>query len=514
MDIAEILILNRDRIIDQWIKMLSREVSPRYSVQPLEVLRQTITAAADANFAALTHHDFSKIDAFIEWIGKLRSKQGFSQSEVQNAFEIYRVMLLPILAREMDVEKLVPVIERLNEILSFTVRRFSDYYQDLHEAKIREYSQSLEVKVQKRTSQLSESEAKYRTLVEKIRDGYFVNQQGKILFANKAFCAMHGYTKKETIGRKYVDFIAPESRSEVRQIYDERMKKKGSREQYVYFRLHKNGAALPTENTVTLTPYQGKMAAIGICRDITERVEIEKRMRDAESLARIGHLTTSLAHEIRNPLSSAKMSIQMILKNDVYEGTDRRRLEILSQQISRLEKIVTEMLDLARPLKFEFMPTPITEVINNCLEVLEAKIDEKQILVTRSFSNLKNLPSISMDREKVEQAIINLLLNSVEAVDSEGAISVGVRYLRKMKAVEVEIADNGCGVNSEDLPYIFDPFFSKKARGTGLGLANAQRIVEAHQGSIQASPRKDGGMRFSLVFPSRPDRNRTDNRRP
>ena len=511
MDIAKILILNRDPIIKQWVKKLSQDVSPNYSVQPLELLQQTVTAAADANFDVLAHHDFAKIDAFIEWIGKLRSKDGFYQSEVQNAFEIYRVILVPLLAREMGVEELVPAIERLNALLSFTVHRFSDYYQDLHEAKIREYSQSLEVKVKKRTSQLTESEAKYRTLVEKIRDGYFVNQQGKILFANKSFCAMHGYTKKETIGRQITDFIAPESRSEVQQIYEERMQKKDSREQYVYFRLHKSGAALPTENTVTLATYQGKMAAIGICRDITERVEIEKRMREAESLARIGHLTTSLAHEIRNPLSSAKMSIQMILKNDVYQGMDRRRLEILSQQISRLEKIVTEMLDLARPIEFEFMPAVITEVIDNCLEVLDAKIDEKQIHVTRSFS--KNLSYISMDREKMEQAIINLLLNSIEAVDNEGQISVGARYLRKTRVVEVEIADNGCGVNPEDLPYIFDPFVSKKARGTGLGLANAQRIVEAHQGSIQASPGKDGGMRFSFVFPSHPDRNRTNNRR-
>ncbi len=456
------------------------------------------------------NHDFSEIDAHIEWVGRLRSKEGFSLSEVQKAYELYREILLPILAPEMNEEELVPAIERLNALLNYAVHRFSDYFQALHEAEIREYSQLLEAKVRKRTSQLSESEAKYRTLVEKIRDGYFVNQQGKILFANKSFCAMHGYTKKETIGKKYVDFVAPESRDEVQRLYEERMHKKGLREQYVYLRLHKSGAALPTENTVTRASYQGKMATIGICRDITERVEIEKRMRDAESLARIGHLTTSLAHEIRNPLSSAKMSIQMILKSDVYEGTDRRRLEILSQQISRLEKIVAEMLDLARPLKFEFTPAVVTEVIDNCLEVLDARIRQKQIRVTRSFS--KNLPSLSLDREKVEQAIINLLLNSVEAVDNEGEITVTARYLCTVKAVEVEIADNGCGVNPEDLPYIFDPYFSKKARGTGLGLANAQRIIEAHQGSIEASPGKDGGMSFALIFPLRPDRNPADQR--
>ena len=511
MDFSEILIRNRDRIIQQWMTKLHKDVSPTYSAQPQETLLKTITAAADGNFAVLVDHDYSKIDEVIEWIGKFRSRDGFSLSEVQKAFELYRTILLPILAHEMDAENLIPAIERVNSCLSYTVHRFSDYFQALHEADIRAYSQELEVKVEKRTRQLAESESKYRTLVEKIRDGYFVNQQGRVLFANKAFCAMHGYTKKEVIGRKFTDFIAPESRREVSRIYEERMNKRDSNDQYVYFRLHNNGTALPTENTVALTPYQGKMAAIGICRDITERVEIEKRVREAESLARIGHLTTSLAHEIRNPLSSAKMSIQMILKNEVYEGTDRRRLEILSQQITRLEKIVTEMLDLARPIKFEFMPAFITEVIDNCIEVLDAKINEKGIHVTRSFS--KGLPSLSMDREKMEQAVINLILNAVEAVGNEGKISIGAGYRRKMKAVEVKIDDNGCGVSPDDLPYIFDPFFSKKARGTGLGLANARRIIEAHQGSIQASPGKDGGMHFSILLPSHPDGTREDTRR-
>ncbi len=512
MNIPGILIHNRDQIIGQWVEKLHKDVSPTYSAQSPEVLYRTCSAAADANFAVIAYHDYSKIDAVIEWISRIRSKEGFSLSEVQKAFELYRTILLPILGRELDAQSLIPAMEQINSCLCYTLYQFSDYFQALHEAEIRAYSQALEVKVAMRTQQLAESESKYRTLVEKIRDGYFVNQQGRILFANQAFCVMHGYTKKEVIGKAFMDFIAPESRQEVRRICEGGTEERVLKDQYVYFRLHRDGMALPTENTATLASYQGKTAFIGICRDITERMTIEKRVREAESLARIGRVTTSLAHEIRNPLSSAKMSIQMILKNAVYEGTDRRRLEILSQQISRLERIVTEMLDLARPIQFVFMPGVVTSVIDDCLEVLDAKIYQKGIHVTRLFS--KNLPSISMDREKMEQAVINLLQNAIEAVEKEGNIHISARYRRKMKAVEVAITDDGRGVSPEDLPSIFDPFFSKKAKGTGLGLANARRIIEAHRGMIQASYDTDGGMRFTMRLPLPSDPDRTANGSP
>lgn len=507
MDISEILVRHKDEIIRGWVEKLHKDVSHNYSSLPREDIVKSTSRATEANYAVIVHGDFSKIDEVINWIGKIRSRAGFSLSEVQKAFEIYRTLLVPILGRELEGADLVDAIERVNHCLAYTVHKFSDYFQGLHEEEIRNYAQTLEATVEKRTKQLAESEAKYRTLVEKIRDGYFVNQDGKIVFANRAFCAMHGSTKKEVIGRDYTDFIAPESLDEVKAVYEKRMTEGWSKDQYVYLRLHKDGRALPTENTVSRTVYQGRMAAIGICRDITERLAIENRVREAERLAHIGQLTTSLAHEIRNPLSSAKMSIQMMLKNSGLEGTDRRRLEILSQQIFRLDRIVTEMLDFAKPVKYEFQPVSLTGLIDSCLEVTDAKAKEKHITVTRTYSS--NLPLLSLDPEKMEQAVINLLLNSIEAVDMEGRIDIAARVGKDKDRVELLISDNGRGVSREDLPYIFDPFFTKKAKGTGLGLANAKRVVEAHGASIKAFSGKEGGMSFSITFLLKGPANRT-----
>ena len=139
---------------------------------------------------------------------------------------------------------------------------------------------------------------------------------------------------------------------------------KDAKDLYIYFRRHKNGNIFPTENKVKRIFYQGEYAVAGICRDITERVETERRIRESERLAHIGKLTTSLAHEIRNPLSSVKMNSQIILKKLRFDGNDKRRMEIIVHEISRLERILDEMLDFARPVKLNLKPLLIRHIID------------------------------------------------------------------------------------------------------------------------------------------------------
>ncbi len=223
MEIAEILRSYREGIIEEWVRRLHDEVSPAYTAQPIESLYSTVSAAADANFAALVNNDYSKIDEAVEEIGRLRSRAGFPLSDVQKAFELYRSIVVPIFLAESKNTSRLQLFERLNACLSYTIHKFSDYFQGLSEKQIRGYAQTLEIKVGERTKELAQSVAKYRTLVEEIRDGYFVNKRGKMVYANRAFCEMHGYTLKEVIGRYYTDFVAPESLEEIKKIYEKRI---------------------------------------------------------------------------------------------------------------------------------------------------------------------------------------------------------------------------------------------------------------------------------------------------
>ncbi len=507
MNLENILRKYRDQIIEEWIERLHSGSSERYRERPLDELRITVAGAYDASHAVLIHNDFSKIGCHIEWITKARLEGGFSLSEVQNAYELYRVLLLPALTKELKGPSLSKAIEQLNTCLFYTIRRYSNYFQSLHEREIKDHALKLEHQVANRTRELTESEAKYRVLVEEINDGYFVTQDGIIVFANKAFCNIHGYKPGEVVGRSFLDFISQESAEEVKRLvkrlYNDRMISKGhSQNLYTYYRLNKDGTSLPTENKVKTIMYQDKLAIAGICRDITKRMEMEKQIRESENLAHIGQLTTSLAHEIRNPLSSVKMNIQILLKNVEFDGNDKRRMEIMSSEISRLEKILAEMLDFAKPLRLYLEPTSINSVIDKCLDIVDVKIKEKGISVKKKYS--KRIPWTMLDRDKLEQAIINVLLNSVEALSLEGEIQIRSKMEKSNNGlIYVEITDNGPGICEEDLPYVFDPFFSNKKKGTGLGLSNAKKVFEAHGGTVSIVAREQKGTQCLLVIPVR-----------
>ncbi len=502
MNLAEILKTHREKLVDEWVYRLHTEVSQRYCGRPIDELFRTVSKANEANHAVLIHNDFSKVDDHIRWITNIRLEGGFSLSEVQNAYELYRTVLLPILPNELDEKNLHDVLKRMNYCLSYTITKFSNYFQSLHEKHIRDYAQNLEGEVKKRTKELVESESKYRVLVEEINDGYFVTQKGVIVFANQAFCKMHGYALREIIGKPYTELVAEKSLRIVQRIYEKGTIGEATDDVYTYFRRHKNGSTPPTENKIKSILYQGEYAVAGTCRDITERMETEKRIRESERLAHIGKLTTSLAHEIRNPLSSVKMNSQIILKNTDFGGNDKRRMEIIIHEISRLERILDEMLDFAKPVKLNLEPASINSVMDACLEIMDARIREKAIAIKKTYR--MRLPRILVDHEKIEQAIINVLLNAVEILPEGGNIKIVTKQLRgNGGAIQVEISDDGPGISTEDLPYVFDPFFSNKKRGTGLGLSNVNRIIEAHGGTGSVSLRKPHGTRVSLTIPMR-----------
>jgi PAS domain S-box-containing protein len=503
MSLASILRKHQDGIINSWVHSLHGSVSRRYGQRSLDELHVTVSKANEANYAVLVHDDYSIINSHIEWITRLRLEGGFSLSEVQHAYELYRTILTPILLAELDKRNLTNTMERLNECLFYTITRFSNYFQSLHEEQIRSHAENLQLEVVERTRELAESESKYRLLVEEISDGYFVNQRGKIVFANQAFCDLHGYTVQEMSGMPYTETIAHKSLGMVQKLYEKRMTGKDSKDQYIYLRRHKNGDSIPTENKVKRILYQGDFAVAGVCRDITERIETEKRIREAERFAYIGKLTTSLAHEIRNPLCSVKMNSQILLKNTTFNGNDKRRMEIVVNEISRLEGILDEMLDFAKPLQLKLQKGSLVKVIESCLETLDVRIREKEIHVKRSYSK-NRLWSYVFDLQKIEQALINILINSIDAITPGGIIEIGLRAIgTKDKFLIIEITDNGPGIPSEDIAFVFDPFFSSKKKGTGLGLANVKKIMEAHGGEadIESAPPAGTILRLSLPIP-------------
>ncbi len=364
MDLRQLLQIHRDDIVREWVDRIRREVSEHYSRRPVEEVTSTIVEATEANFAVLTETDFSKMDVFIEKITRMRLEVGFSLSEVQGAFELYRTILVPILIRELDASALVEALQKLNDCLSHTIWRFSDYFQSLHEKAIRDHAEELERVVEDRTRELSESEAKYRTLVEDINDGYFVTRKGIVIFANKAFCDMHAYTIEEVIGRPYVDFVAPESLKEVMKLYGERMSTGNARDQYIYLRRCKDARELYSENKVKLITYEGEAAIAGICRDVSERVELEKQRmilvkleneRKTIALTTLNQIMVTLSHYLLN----ANTIIGGMARRSVRTRSKAERLaslEVIKEQANKTETIIAALKRVAQIRTADYTP--------------------------------------------------------------------------------------------------------------------------------------------------------------
>jgi PAS domain S-box-containing protein len=392
MVLREILEAHREEIIGEWVRRLHTEVSERYSSRPPEELAVTVSEAFDAQFVAITLDDFSKMDALIENISSLRLEGGFTLSEVQAAFELWRTIILPVFMKEMEPALFFEAVRKVNDCLTYTIRKFSDYFQELHEKEIRRRASDLECEVEERTKELGESEAKYRMLVEEINDGYFVHQKGVVVFANRAFCDMHGYTVEEALGKSFLNFVAPESRPELMRLYEERMFSEGSRDQYVYLRLMKDGRQLYTENKVKLITYGGEAATAGICRDITERMEIEKhRLRVAELENETKTIALETLHQLMVTLSHYLLNANtiiggMVRRAERADSGEKRlaALQAIKEQAKRTELVIEALKRVAEiktsDYSFEshILMIDVKKEIENKLARLEEKEESRR----------------------------------------------------------------------------------------------------------------------------------------
>lgn len=492
---------NRYAIIREWVLKLKTEVGELYVRRPRQELMDTVSTAFDANREVLVRGDFGPINRFIDRITQMRLETGFLLSDVQRAFELYRIIVIPRLARETSGNDFLEALSKINDCLTYTIQRFSNHFQNMHEKKILEHNRRLEEEVRARTTQLRESERKYKTLVEEITDGYFVIQDEVIVFANQAFCKMHGRFIEEVVGRKFHTFVCPEERERVNHIYRKSLTAKTTPRSLEYMRLCENGECFPTEILTKNTVYDNRLSSIGICRDITERVKMEKRMLEAERMAYVGEITTSLSHEIRNPLAAVTLNLKLLSKTPRIQGNDLRRLKISAREVVRLERTLNELLDFAKPLQLQREPTQVNPLIRSCLELLDAKLRENGLsLVTRLR---KGIPLVRVDREKLEQALINLLLNAVEASERGGEIRITTSYIPNggSPRTEISVLDRGRGLPEAAPADLFKPFFTTKSKGTGLGLSNVKRIVEGHGGWVEAHSRRPRGASFTICIP-------------
>ena len=230
--------------------------------------------------------------------------------------------------------------------------------------------------------------------------------------------------------------------------------------------------------------------------DLTEFKAMKKEVDRNRRLAAVGKLAAGVAHEIRNPLSSIKGFATWFFERYEKIPEDREVAGIMIQEVERLNRAVTQLLEFARPAPVVKKRVNIKEMIDHSLRLIAPDLKKQQIVMETLFET--DTVWLNTDPDRVNQILLNLYLNSLQAMDSRGTLSVTVTNARGRRGIVIEVADTGRGISPEDLDKIFDPYFTTRPTGTGLGLAMVYRAVEALGGDIWVQSSPGAGTRFFI----------------
>lgn len=227
-----------------------------------------------------------------------------------------------------------------------------------------------------------------------------------------------------------------------------------------------------------------------------------ERMKRSERLFALGQLSAGLAHEIRNPLASVAGAAGILQRNSDLGRKDAECLEIISKECQRLNRLVGNFLDFARPRTPHYQQIDIVPVLDSVLELASHAPGKQRIEFRKEV--FPHLPAVECDPELLKQVLLNLIMNAIQAMPEDGEVVVSA--MPRHERMLIQVKDGGTGIKPEDRDRIFDPFFTTKDNGSGLGLSVAHQIVEQHGGMLTAEANPGKGMTFSVSLPLRHER--------
>lgn len=244
----------------------------------------------------------------------------------------------------------------------------------------------------------------------------------------------------------------------------------------------------------------GSDAELGLTvtmRNETEREKLREEMIRLDRLASLGKLSAGIAHEVRNPLTGISLLLDDLHDRSAFNADDKTMLSKALSEIERVEKLISSLLNYSSPVRADFREGDLARVLNDIILLMRRQAEVQGVRLEILSGEL---PVFRFDPEKIKQALINIIKNALEALDSGGALTITTSH--NDDNVIISIHDNGPGINQQDLPLIFEPFFTRKGAGTGLGLSITQRIIEEHHGSITVESGSGAGTTFSIVLPA------------
>lgn len=387
----------------------------------------------------------------------------------------------------------------------------------------------LEQMVQDRTGELRKEKDKLQAILDNVPSGFILlDKKFRILSASAALEAITGKSVKRLLGRLCYDaigndFVCPGCPTH--QVF-----RTGKMISHVVHRLGAEGEERYLEHISVPLKKDGRVENIlEIITDVTDRKRLQDQLIRSERLAATGEIAAVIAHEMRNSLTSVRMILQLLNETEQLVPSDRESLDVALDSLGRMERVVKDLLQLARPSRLEKRRESINEILQESIAFAEHQMAHKEIKLDVKLA--AHLPDTELDHEHMKEAVVNLILNASQAIEARGMIeirselttikknlrdlgevrvaadekvTVGVQevVLKKgTRTIKVEVEDSGCGIPEEHLNRIFDPFFTTKVNGTGLGLSFVKRIVNEHSGIVTAESKVGRGSRFSILIP-------------
>jgi len=265
---------------------------------------------------------------------------------------------------------------------------------------------------------------------------------------------------------------------------------------------HQGRNRLLSINVVPLVRDKRITGSLIYIEDITERRKDEYRLRRAENLASLTTLAAGVAHEIKNPLGSISIHLQLLQKamekkNIKKDSQTDKYFSVLNEEVDRLNRIVVEFLFAVRPMNLELHEGDINRIISQIMEFVRYEMEQSKIMCLLELD--EELPIILLDERYMKQALLNLVTNAKAAMPKGGVLTVATNHADN--EIRISVCDTGIGINEENLAKIFDPYFTTKDTGTGLGLTQVYKIIREHQGEITVDSAPNQGSEFKIILP-------------
>jgi len=363
---------------------------------------------------------------------------------------------------------------------------------------LREYSRQLESMVEKRTIELEESKSHLEAMLGGIADGIvFTDQDNKITFINDAAELIFDIKRDDWIGKNFENAHSPESHKKAIQLIKDM--REGKVKSYTSEIISGEKTIFAHFSPIMHGPEY--LGVIFIARDITEMKRLQAELIQSEKLALVGKMSSSIAHELRNPLVPIGGFARIIHKK-LEEGSPiKKYAEIIIKEIDRLERLLHDLLYYTKEVKPVMQPANLNEIINELIILYEDTFNERKIKVDARIS--PEIPLITLDPTQIKQSLMNLLYNAIQAMPDGGILTIESRMEERegIHYASVYIHDTGCGIPDEVMKRIFDPFYTTKIHGLGLGLTLTKNIIELHGGEIEVKSEGGKGTTFKISLP-------------